>query len=73
MAKLILLNPSKDGCQPLSYLHPSWEKTAKVAASHMFPLRLPMSKFLTINPGVRTFKLIFLLQILQGLNHTQYA
>ena len=51
MAKSILLNPSKDGCQSFSYLHPGWAKAAKVAASHMFPLRLPINRFLTISPG----------------------
>lgn len=32
------------------------ETTAKMAVNHMFPLRLPTCRFLTINPGVTTFK-----------------
>ena len=40
---------------------------AKLTVSHMLLLRL------TINPGVMSFKLILLLQTLQGFNRTQCA
>lgn len=48
---------------------------AKMAACHMFPLRLPMYRFLAISPGVMSFILgfFFFLQILQRFHHTQYA
>ena len=67
MAKSILSNHSKKDCQPRGYLHPSGGTAAKVAASHKFPLRLCMHRLLTMNTGVMSLKLIFLLQILQGL------
>lgn len=71
--KSIFSNPSRDGYQQCGYLYPDRGTTAKIVASHMFPLRSLMHSFLTINPGVTSFKLTLLLQILQIFNHTQNA
>lgn len=56
----------QDGSE-VTWQSPSFPTLAKMTISHMLLLRL------TINPGVRSFKLILLLQTLQGFNRTQCA
>ena len=56
MAKPILPNPSKTGRQPRGCLHPDGVLAAKIAASHVLPLKLPRYRFLTNNPVLRVLR-----------------
>ena len=53
MAKSILYNPNKDGCQPCSCLHPDGGTAAKMASIHMFKITYEYS--LNYQPGFRSF------------------
>jgi hypothetical protein len=46
VAKSILSNPSKKSCQPQGCLHHHKGTRDKMAASYMFPLRLPKCGFI---------------------------